>query len=100
MGRVIHKIVRSTSPRASGMKRGRGDPDELLCKRAASLLLRASPRRSMLNQGMPQIDLKFRTWGGRRKGAGRKPKGDNAGVPHVPRAVLKPRFPVHVTWRM
>ena len=54
----------------------------------------------MLNQDMRQIDLKFRTWGGRRKGAGRKPKGEKAGVPHVPRAVLKPRFPVHVTWRM
>ena len=43
-------------------------------------------------------------WGGRRKGAGRKRKdgvvGGRPGVPHVTRAVLAERFPVHVTWRM
>ena len=39
-------------------------------------------------------------WGGKREGAGRKPKGERAGVPHVERPVLKSRFPVHVTWRM
>ena len=42
----------------------------------------------------------FRTWGGKRKGAGRKPVGKRAGVEHVTRAVLKARFPVHVTWRL
>lgn len=30
-------------------------------------------------------------------GAGRKPKGERAGVPHRPRAPLASRFPVHVT---
>jgi REP element-mobilizing transposase RayT len=54
----------------------------------------------MLIQVMRQVAMKFRTWGGARKGAGRKPKGERAGVPHVERDVLKPRFPVHVTWRM
>jgi len=49
---------------------------------------------------MRQIDMRFRTWGGKRKGAGRKPNGDKAGVPHIERDVLKARFPVHVTWRM
>jgi REP-associated tyrosine transposase len=49
---------------------------------------------------MRQIGMKFRTWGGKRKGAGRKPKGERAGVAHVEREVLKGRFPVHVTWRM
>ena len=44
--------------------------------------------------------MAFRTWGGKRKGAGRKPTGKRAGVEHVTRAVLKKRFPVHVTWRM
>jgi putative transposase len=47
-----------------------------------------------------QGEFAFRTWGGRRKGAGRKPVGKTAGVAHVERAVLPPRFPVHVTWRM
>jgi REP element-mobilizing transposase RayT len=44
--------------------------------------------------------MQFRTWGGKRKGAGRKPNGKRAGVEHVTREVLKRRFPVHVTWRM
>ncbi|MCB9869382.1 MAG: transposase [Planctomycetes bacterium] len=39
-------------------------------------------------------------WGGRRKGAGRKPKGDKAGVSHRSRAALAARFPVHVTTRL
>ncbi len=38
--------------------------------------------------------------GGRRKGAGRKPKGRRAGVPHRPRAPLKSRHPVMVTVRI
>jgi hypothetical protein len=38
--------------------------------------------------------------GGRRPGAGRKPKGDKAGVSHMKRAVLKARFPVHVTVKL
>jgi len=42
----------------------------------------------------------FKTWGGKRKGAGRRPHGAKAGVSHLERPVLKPRFPVHVTWRM
>ena len=49
---------------------------------------------------MRQVGFKFRTWGGRRKGAGRKPVRARAGVVHRRRPVLKARFPVHVTWRM
>ena len=37
--------------------------------------------------------------GGKRRGAGRKPKGDRAGVSHRPRAGLAAAFPVHVTMR-
>jgi REP-associated tyrosine transposase len=49
---------------------------------------------------MKQLQMKFRTWGGKRRGAGRKPKGARAGVPHVARPALgKPR-PVHVTVRV
>ena len=49
---------------------------------------------------MRQAAFKFRTWGGKRKGAGRKPKRAQAGVGHGRRETLKARFPVHVTWRM
>jgi len=38
--------------------------------------------------------------GGRRPGAGRKPKGDKAGVSHKRRVPLAARFPVHVTVRL
>jgi putative transposase len=40
-----------------------------------------------------------RTWGGRRPGAGRKPKAATAGIPHLPRARLR-RLPIHVSWRV
>jgi REP element-mobilizing transposase RayT len=41
-----------------------------------------------------------RTWGGRRKGAGRKRRRARPGVPHVRRPALSPRVPVHVTIRL
>jgi REP-associated tyrosine transposase len=49
---------------------------------------------------MKQRDFSFRTWGGKRKGAGRPPRERKPGVSHLRRPVLKSRFPVHVTWRM
>ena len=47
-----------------------------------------------------QLSMKFRTWGGRRKGAGRKPNGERPGVSHLRRPALASRFPVHVTLKM
>ena len=47
-----------------------------------------------------QVVLPFRQNGGRRPGAGRKPKGDKAGVSHAPRALLAARFPAHVTMKL
>jgi putative transposase len=38
------------------------------------------------------------TWGGARKGAGRKPRGQPS-MPHVTRPKVDPRFPVQVTIR-
>ncbi|HEX6811127.1 MAG TPA: hypothetical protein VF384_05865 [Planctomycetota bacterium] len=38
--------------------------------------------------------------GGRRAGAGRKPKGERAGVSHAPRTQLAARFPAHVTLKL
>jgi putative transposase len=48
---------------------------------------------------MKQIRFKFPTWGGKRRGAGRKAASEG-GVRHDRRPILKSRFPVHVTWRM
>ncbi len=39
-----------------------------------------------------------KTWGGARKGAGRKPRG-RPGVPHVTRPKVDPRYPLQVTIR-
>src|SRR6476659_4949651 len=47
-----------------------------------------------------QLDLGFRTWGGRREGAGRKPSGEKAGVSHARRAPFASSHPVHVTMRV
>jgi len=54
-----------------------------------------------MKQRTPQASFTFpNQHGGRRKGAGRKPKGERAGVPHRRRPLLKERFPVHVTLRV
>ncbi len=50
----------------------------------------------------PQFTLNLpapRTWGGRRRGAGRKP-GPNAGLPHGVRQRIPRTLPAHVTWRL
>jgi len=47
-----------------------------------------------------QGTLPFRQHGGRRRGAGRKPKGEFAGVRHAKRAKLAKEFPVHVTVKL
>ena len=47
-----------------------------------------------------QQQLPFRSRGGARPGAGRKPVGARAGVPHRARSPLASRFPVHVTVRV
>jgi len=46
-----------------------------------------------------QLELSLKTWGGRRKGAGRKPKGEKAGVVHLRRPRVSRHSPVHVTLR-
>jgi REP element-mobilizing transposase RayT len=47
-----------------------------------------------------QREFGFVNWGGKRRGAGRKPKGERAGVSHAKRARLPARFPVLVTLRV
>ena len=41
----------------------------------------------------------FKKRGGKRRGAGRPPKGARAGAPHKERPYLNARYPVHVTLR-
>jgi REP element-mobilizing transposase RayT len=53
-------------------------------------------RRSRAKQGT----LAFGEWGGARRGAGRKPNGERAGVSHAARTSLASRHPVHVTARL
>jgi len=47
-----------------------------------------------------QREFHFRTWGGKREGAGRRPSGTRAGVCHLRRPELLARHPVHVTLRV
>jgi len=47
-----------------------------------------------------QLELPWRTWGGKRAGAGRKPAAGRAGVPHRARPNHSERHPVHVTMRI
>ena len=56
---------------------------------------RTAPRKKPQQGALP-----FRKNGGRRAGAGRKPKGDKAGVSHRERAPLAARFPAHVTMKL
>ena len=42
----------------------------------------------------------FKKRGGKRRGAGRPPKGRRAGAPHKPRPFLHARYPVHVVLRV
>jgi hypothetical protein len=52
---------------------------------------RAAPR---------QQALEFRTWGGARKGAGRKPSSERRRAAHAAREEIRPHQPVHVSMRM
>ena len=49
---------------------------------------------------MRQGELRFHARGGRRAGAGRKPTGRIAGVPHCRRPIPDRRHPLHVTMRV
>ena len=46
-----------------------------------------------------QLELRPRTWGGKRPGARRKPSGRKVGVPHQCRPLHHARHPLHVTLR-
>jgi putative transposase len=48
----------------------------------------------------PEQLVLFKQRGGKRRGAGRPPKGERAGSPHKTRLDLSSRYPVHVTLRV
>src|SRR6476659_387206 len=56
---------------------------------------RGRPRRSE-----PEQLVLWKKHGGKRRGAGRPPKGPRAGSPHKERPVLHARYPVHITLRV
>jgi REP element-mobilizing transposase RayT len=57
---------------------------------------RAPRKRSVEPEQLPL----FKKRGGKRRGAGRPPKGTRAGSPHKQRPFLHARYPVHVTLRV
>ena len=57
-------------------------------------------RRRGRGRGMHQEELVFRSWGGARRGAGRKRSSLRARVPHVERPRHEARAPLHVTLRL
>jgi len=66
-----------------------------------AIKMSASPQPAPRVRPRPrQLDLEFRTWGGKRAGAGRKPRGARAGVAHRSRGEWSRPVPLHVTLRM
>jgi REP element-mobilizing transposase RayT len=47
-----------------------------------------------------QQSIEFRSWGGKRRGAGRKPRTSRRAAPHTSREEVRPYQPVHVTFRV
>jgi REP element-mobilizing transposase RayT len=58
-----------------------------------------TPRRSRKRRSEPEQLGLFKKRGGKRRGAGRPPKGKRAGSPHKKRPFLHERYPVHVVLR-
>src|SRR5678815_3500941 len=57
-------------------------------------------RRRQKRRGEPEQLVLWKKRGGKRRGAGRPPKGTRAGSPHMERPFLHARYPVHVTLRV
>src|SRR5215475_8033457 len=61
---------------------------------------RTAAHRGRHRRSEPEQLVLWKRRGGKRRGAGRPPKGSRAGSPHKERPFLHPRFPVHVTLRV
>ncbi len=53
-----------------------------------------------MSNGHRQLSLDLKTWGGKRRNSGRKPRGTRALLRHCARPRITPSTPVHVTIRM
>src|ERR1700753_209543 len=60
----------------------------------------SAQRRKRRTETAPEQLALVKPRGGRRRGAGRPPKGPRAGSPHKERPYLHARYPVHVTLRV
>ena len=60
----------------------------------------APAARSRRRRGQPEQLVLFKQHGGKRRGAGRPPKGKRAGSSHKERPFLHERYPVHVVLRV
>src|SRR5262245_8317712 len=63
-------------------------------------VMRSALSRQHKQSSEPEQLALFKRRGGKRRGAGRKPKGAKAGAPHKTRPELDARHPVHVTLRV
>ena len=59
-----------------------------------------APKTSKSRKRHEQQELVFRTWGGRRRGAGRPPKGPRSSEPHKKRSSFRASEPLHVNIRV
>ncbi len=66
---------------------------------AKSTTYKVGERGRRKRESEKQLGFRYRTWGGRRKGAGRK-KEKGSGVSHQSRGPLASRWPVHVTLKL
>jgi hypothetical protein len=88
-------LTTKKAKRTSRSQRGARDSSRAGRQRRAE----DSPR-SRRKPRAKQGQLQFRSWGGARKGAGRKPKGERAMAPHDARPAHQESFPVLITTRL
>jgi len=96
--------MRSRSPRATttpnAMSSSRSQPVAQVRRRSDSKRRAPKSNRSRRKSRAKQGELLFRSWGGARKGAGRKPKGERAMAPHDTRPAHESQIPVLITTRL
>ena len=73
-----------------------GERRSLCCMKSNS----KEPRSARAKTTCVQREFGFTNWGGKRKGAGAKPRGGRAGVPHRPRQAFRSAKPVLVTQKL
>src|SRR5262245_24142125 len=99
----VSRAVRTpSSPRARGSVGGSEGAESGAREKKSGEREHPRERGSLLcmKKKIRQQEFGFVNWGGKRRGAGRKPKGERAGVSHAKRPRLPTRFPVLVTMKM